>query len=117
MQRGPKLKNPATKKLAEIYKDCVDGTTAPIVQLTEDRPVAPGWLSAGAKEVWVDDLARRLYPLWRLEQESATTRARTLARATATPLSRLISIAEDSLTKLTRLTDWSGWRRWTRLLP
>lgn len=58
MNRGPKLKNPATKKLAGTYKECVDGGTAPIVQLVEDTPVAPAWLSAGAKEVWADDLAR-----------------------------------------------------------
>jgi hypothetical protein len=58
MNRGPKLKSPATKKLAGTYKECVDGTTAPIVQLVEDTPVAPAWLSAGAKEVWADDLAR-----------------------------------------------------------
>ncbi len=58
MQRGPKLKNPNTKKLAGTYRDAIDGTTAPIVQLVEDTPVAPAWLSAGAKKVWADDLAR-----------------------------------------------------------
>jgi hypothetical protein len=58
MQRGPKLKNPATKKLAGTFKECVDGSTAAIVQLPEDIPVAPAWLSAGGKEVWADDLAR-----------------------------------------------------------
>jgi hypothetical protein len=58
MQRGPKLKNPGTKLLAGTYKECVDGRTAPIVQLVEDTPVAPKWLSEGAKEVWADDLAR-----------------------------------------------------------
>lgn len=58
MNRGPKLKSPATKKLAGTYKECVDGNTAPTVQLTDDIPVAPEWLSAGAKEVWAADLAR-----------------------------------------------------------
>lgn len=58
MQRGPKLKNPTTKKLAGTFKDCVDGTTAPIVQLTQDIPVAPSWLSVAAKDVWAADLAR-----------------------------------------------------------
>jgi hypothetical protein len=58
MQRGPKLKNPVTKKLAGTYKPSVDGKTAPLVQLAEDIPVAPAWLTAGAKDVWADDLAR-----------------------------------------------------------
>lgn len=58
MNRGPKLKSPATKKLAGTYKECVDGTTAPTVQLTEDIPAAPSWLTTGGKEVWAADLAR-----------------------------------------------------------
>lgn len=58
MQRGPKLKNPATKKLAGTYKPSVDDGTASIVQLVEDTPSAPSWLTAGAKEVWADNIAR-----------------------------------------------------------
>jgi len=58
MNRGPKLKSPATKKLAGTYKECVDGNTVPTVQLTPDIPVAPSWLSAGAKDVWAEDIAR-----------------------------------------------------------
>ncbi len=58
MNRGPKLKSPATKKLAGTYKESVDGTTAPIVNLTQDIPLPPLWLSAGAKDVWAADLAR-----------------------------------------------------------
>ncbi len=58
MQRGPKLKSPATKKLAGTYKTSVDGNTAPLVQLTDDIPAAPSWLTAGAKDVWSADLPR-----------------------------------------------------------
>ncbi|WP_156359346.1 hypothetical protein [Sphingomonas sp. Leaf242] len=58
MQRGPKLKNPATKKLAGTYKECVDGATAPIVELAADSPVAPSWLTDAGKEVWAADISR-----------------------------------------------------------
>jgi phage terminase small subunit len=58
MQRGPKPISPTRKKLAGTFKPCVDDATAPIVQLVKDIPVAPDWLTDGAKAVWADDLAR-----------------------------------------------------------
>jgi len=58
MNRGPKLKSSTTKKLAGTYRKSVDGTTAPIVQLKPDIPIAPAWLSPDAKAVWSADLDR-----------------------------------------------------------
>ena len=58
MNRGPKLKSLATKKLAETFKACVDNKTAPIVQLSQDSPVHPASLSEPAKDVWAIDLPR-----------------------------------------------------------
>ncbi|MFL0588092.1 hypothetical protein ACH0BU_15815 [Sphingomonas olei] len=36
----------------------MDGNTVQTVQLADDIPVAPEWLSAGGKDVWAGDLAR-----------------------------------------------------------
>lgn len=58
MQRGPKLKSTATKKLAGTYKECVDGQKKPLVELAKDYPIAPDWLSEPAKEFWAVDLPR-----------------------------------------------------------
>lgn len=58
MIRGPKLKDPATKRLAGTYKKTVDGNTVTAVQLANDIPFAPDWLTEGGKQVWAADLAR-----------------------------------------------------------
>lgn len=58
MNRGPKLKNPETKKLAGTYKHCLDGDTHPFVELVKDVPTAPLFLSEGGREIWEVDLPR-----------------------------------------------------------
>lgn len=58
MNRGVKLKNPNTKKLAGTYKPSVDDGTAPIAHLPNDTPSPPDWLSEGARKVWASDIDR-----------------------------------------------------------
>lgn len=58
MQRGPKLKNPATKKLAGTYKECVDGNVVALATPPRDEPVQPLYLSPAAKAVWKEELRR-----------------------------------------------------------
>nr|WP_317893657.1 hypothetical protein [uncultured Sphingomonas sp.] len=57
MKRGPKQKSIATKKLAGTYRDCVDGDTVALA-VVANGPVTPGYLTAEARLVWDEELAR-----------------------------------------------------------
>lgn len=57
MQRGPKLKNPAAKRLAGTYKESVDGKTVALAAVP-NRPVQPSYLTPEARLVWDEEIHR-----------------------------------------------------------